>query len=290
MNKKSGLGRGLGALIEMETVNTGGSSSISEVDIEMIQANPDQPRTYFDEEALQELATSIREVGIVQPITLRQVTPNTYQIIAGERRYRASKLAGLTKIPAYIKTVDDEAVMEMALVENIQREDLNAIEIALSYQKLIEISGSTQETLSERVGKKRSTIANYLRLLKLPAEIQLGITNKKIDMGHARALVNVTDPTLMLQLYETIVKESLSVRKVEEWVKSLDATNTAPTVASPTPKRLPQEYKALSERLSAFFQIPVKIERNPKGKGKIVLPFVSDEELEDLMDVFDKMM
>ena len=161
MNKKSGLGRGLGALIEMETVNTGGSSSISEVDIEMIQANPDQPRTYFDEEALQELATSIREVGIVQPITLRQVTPNTYQIIAGERRYRASKLAGLTKIPAYIKTVDDEAVMEMALVENIQREDLNAIEIALSYQKLIEISGSTQETLSERVGKKRSTIANY---------------------------------------------------------------------------------------------------------------------------------
>ena len=205
MNKKSGLGRGLGALIEMETVTTSGSSSISEVDITKIQANPDQPRTYFDEEALQELATSIKEVGIIQPITLRQVSSDTYQIIAGERRYRASKIAGLTKIPAYVKTVDDEAVMEMALVENIQREDLNAIEIALSYQKLIEISGYTQETMSERVGKKRSTIANYLRLLKLPAEIQLGITNKKIDMGRARALVTISDASVMLQVYEKIV-------------------------------------------------------------------------------------
>jgi ParB family transcriptional regulator, chromosome partitioning protein len=290
MNKKSGLGRGLGALIEMETVTTSGSSSISEVDITKIQANPDQPRTYFDEEALQELATSIKEVGIIQPITLRQVSSDTYQIIAGERRYRASKIAGLTKIPAYVKTVDDEAVMEMALVENIQREDLNAIEIALSYQKLIEISGYTQETMSERVGKKRSTIANYLRLLKLPAEIQLGITNKKIDMGHARALVTIADATVMLQLYEKIVKESLSVRKVEELVKALDDTKQAPASKTNIQHRLPEEYVALSERLSAFLRVPVKIERNQQGKGKIVLPFMTDEELESLLDTFDKMM
>ena len=291
MNKKSGLGRGLGALIEMETVTTSGSSSISEVDITKIQANPDQPRTYFDEEALQELATSIKEVGIIQPITLRQVSSDTYQIIAGERRYRASKIAGLTKIPAYVKTVDDEAVMEMALVENIQREDLNAIEIALSYQKLIEISGYTQETMSERVGKKRSTIANYLRLLKLPAEIQLGITNKKIDMGHARALVTISDASVMLQVYEKIVKEGLSVRKVEELVKNLQSLEVEgeQKVTKSTP-RLPAEYTALSKRLSDFLHVSVKIERNENGKGKIILPFRSDEELEGLMDVFDKMM
>lgn len=291
MNKKSGLGRGLGALIEMETVTTSGSSSISEVDITKIQANPDQPRTYFDEEALQELATSIKEVGIIQPITLRQVSSDTYQIIAGERRYRASKIAGLTKIPAYVKTVDDEAVMEMALVENIQREDLNAIEIALSYQKLIEISGYTQETMSERVGKKRSTIANYLRLLKLPAEIQLGITNKKIDMGHARALVTISDASVMLQVYEKIVKEGLSVRKVEELVKNLQSLEVEgeQKVTKSTP-RLPAEYTALSKRLSDFLHVSAKIERNESGKGKIILPFRSDEELEGLMDVFDKMM
>ena len=291
MNKKSGLGRGLGALIEMETVTTSGSSSISEVDITKIQANPDQPRTYFDEEALQELATSIKEVGIIQPITLRQVSSDTYQIIAGERRYRASKIAGLTKIPAYVKTVDDEAVMEMALVENIQREDLNAIEIALSYQKLIEISGYTQETMSVRVGKKRSTIANYLRLLKLPAEIQLGITNKKIDMGHARALVTISDASVMLQVYEKIVKEGLSVRKVEELVKNLQSLEVEgeQKVTKSTP-RLPAEYTALSKRLSDFLHVSVKIERNENGKGKIILPFRSDEELEGLMDVFDKMM
>ncbi len=291
MNKKSGLGRGLGALIEMETVTTSGSSSISEVDITKIQANPDQPRTYFDEEALQELATSIKEVGIIQPITLRQVSSDTYQIIAGERRYRASKIAGLTKIPAYVKTVDDEAVMEMALVENIQREDLNAIEIALSYQKLIEISGYTQETMSERVGKKRSTIANYLRLLKLPAEIQLGITNKKIDMGHARALVTISDASVMLQVYEKIVKEGLSVRKVEELVKNLQSLEVeGEQKVTKSAPRLPAEYTALSKRLSDFLHVSVKIERNESGKGKIILPFRSDEELEGLMDVFDKMM
>ncbi len=290
MNKKSGLGRGLGALIEMDTVDTSGSSSISEVALEYIQANPDQPRSYFDEEALQELAASIREVGIIQPITLRQVGKDKYQIIAGERRFRASKIAGLSKIPAYIKTVDDDAVMEMALIENIQREDLNAIEIALSYQKLLAISGYTQEILSERVGKKRSTIANYLRLLKLPAEIQLGIKNKKIDMGHARALVTIADPTMMLQLYEKILKEELSVRKVEELVKSFADSKSTTNKNNNTRQLLPQEFELLSQRLTDFLQIPVKIERTSSGKGKIILPFTSDDELEKLMDTFDKMM
>ena len=290
-NKTNALGRGLGALIEMDNVNTGGSSSINEVEMWKIEANPDQPRRHFDEEALQELATSIKEVGIIQPITLREITQDKYQIIAGERHYRASKLAGLEKIPAYIKTVQDDAVMEMALIENIQREDLNSIEIALSYQKLMDDYEFTQERLSERVGKKRSTIANYLRLLKLPAEIQLAIKNKKIDMGHARALVNIDDPAAMLTIYESILKEGYSVRKVEEIVRVL---NNGEAIKQPektrTTSRLPQEYTFLSEKLSTFFNSKVKIERNEKGKGKISLQFSSDEELENIMDVFDKII
>ena len=187
--KRSALGRGLDALITMDDLKTGGSSSISEIELSKIQPNPEQPRSVFEEETLEELATSIRSLGVIQPITLKEIGPEQYMIISGERRYRASLKAGLERIPAYIKTAADENVVEMALIENIQREDLNSIEIALAYQKLIDNYGLTQEGLSERVGKKRATIANYLRLLKLPAEIQVGLKDKKIDMGHARALI-----------------------------------------------------------------------------------------------------
>lgn len=286
--KKSALGRGLGALIDMQpTVQTGGSSLIDEIELTNIEANPTQPRTIFDEEALQELATSIKELGVVQPITVREVSAGKYMIIAGERRYRASKLAGLTKIPAYIKRVSDETMMEMALVENIQREDLNAIEIALTYQRLLDDYQFTQEKLSERVGKKRATVANYLRLLKLPAEIQLGLTKKDIDMGHARALINVEDPTVMIKLYEDIVKNGYSVRKVEELVKGLNAQKKA---AKPEANHeLLAVYETMGKQLSALFGSPVKIERNDKGKGRIVLQFANDDELESLLSIMEQM-
>src|SRR5665647_185220 len=215
----TGLGRGLGALIDTEHISTSGSSSISEVEMNLIFANPNQPRTHFDEDALTELATSIRELGVISPITLRKNDDGTYLIIAGERRFRASKLVGLKSIPAYVKTAADEQVMEMALIENIQREDLNAIEIALTFYRLMEEYKLTQERLSERVEKKRTTIANYLRLLRLPAEIQMGIKNKKIDMGHARAILGLNDPAVQLKLYDLIVKNEYTVRKVEELVR-----------------------------------------------------------------------
>ena len=200
LNKRNALGRGLDALIDMGEIETSGTSSINEIELSRIQPNPDQPRREFDDESLEELAASIREIGIVQPISLRQQANGSYQIIAGERRYRAAHLAGLTTIPAYIRTVEDEAAMVMALIENIQREDLNAIEIALSFKKLIEQYHLTQEQLSERVGKKRTTVANYLRLLKLPAEVQIGLRDKTIDMGHARALLSVEDASVQLEL------------------------------------------------------------------------------------------
>lgn len=219
--KRNALGRGLDALITMDEVKTEGSSSINEIEISKIKPNPDKPRREFDQEALSELATSIRELGIIQPISLRQISDGTYQIIAGERRYRASIMAGLKTIPAYVRTAEDETMMEMALIENIQREDLNSIEIALTFQKLIEQYNLTQERLSDRVGKKRTTIANYLRLLKLPAEIQMGLKNKLLDMGHARALLSIDDPALQLKVYELIQENGYSVRKVEEIVKSL---------------------------------------------------------------------
>ena len=285
MEKKSALGRGLGALIDIQpTVQTSGSSLIDEVELSKIEANPDQPRTNFNEEALQELAASIAELGVVQPITIRELEPDKYMIIAGERRYRASKLAGLTKIPAYIKRVSDETMMEMALVENIQREDLNAIEIALTYQRLLDEYKFTQEKLSERVGKKRATVANYLRLLKLPAEIQLGLTKKEIDMGHARALINVQDPTKMIKLYEEVVAKGYSVRKVEELVRSLNEEKPASKPADP---ELQKAYSQIADRLSNIFGAKVKVDRNEKGKGKISLVFSSDEELENILMVID---
>lgn len=285
MEKKSALGRGLGALIDIQpTVQTSGSSLIDEVELSKIEANPDQPRTNFNEEALSELAASIAELGVVQPITIREIAPEKYMIIAGERRYRASKLAGLTKIPAYIKRVSDETMMEMALVENIQREDLNAIEIALTYQRLLDEYKFTQEKLSERVGKKRATVANYLRLLKLPAEIQLGLTKKEIDMGHARALINVEDPTQMIKLYEEVVAKGYSVRKVEDMVRNLNAEKPA---SKPSDPELQKAYSQIADRLSSIFGAKVKVDRNEKGKGKISLVFSSDEELENILMVID---
>ena len=205
--KRSALGRGLDALITMDDISTSGTSSINEIELSQITPNPDQPRREFDREALEELAASIRELGIIQPISLRQTGMNSYQIIAGERRYRAALLAGLASVPAYVRTAEDETLMEMALIENIQREDLNSIEIALTFQKLIEQYALTQERLSERIGKKRTTVANYLRLLKLPAEIQIGLRDKRIDMGHARALLSINDPAEQLSLYEAILTD-----------------------------------------------------------------------------------
>lgn len=289
--KRSALGRGLDALITMDDLKTGGSSSISEIELSKIQPNPDQPRSIFEEETLEELATSIRSLGVIQPITLKETGSDKYMIISGERRYRASLMAGLESIPAYIKTAADENVVEMALIENIQREDLNSIEIALAYQKLIDSYNLTQEKLSERVGKKRTTIANYLRLLKLPAEIQMGLKDKKIDMGHARALIPVEDPEVQLALYEQILAEGLSVRNVEEMVRngvSAVSAEKKEKVAASKP-RMPEEFNLLKDHLSSFFQTKVQLSCNDKGKGKITIPFASEEELEKLIGLLDKL-
>lgn len=242
MAKKNALGRGLDALITFNEGDTQGSSSISEVELHKIAPNPDQPRRSFDEEALQELAASIKSIGLVQPITLREIDEDSYEIIAGERRYRASLMAGLTSIPAYIKTADDDETMEMALIENIQREDLNSIEIALAYQKLINTLSLTQEQLSERVGKKRATVANYLRLLKLPAEVQMGVKDKKIDMGHARALVTMNDPVAQLSLYNVILQEGLSVRNVETIVREYSDGKQIEDIINPEGKSAKSEW------------------------------------------------
>ena len=288
--KKSALGRGLDALIMMDEIKAGGSSSINEIELSKIVPNPDQPRTEFDENALEELAASIRAIGIIQPITLREKGNGTYQIIAGERRYRASRIAEKTTIPAYIRTAEDDNVMEMALIENIQREDLNAIEIALTYQKLIEQYGLTQEKLSERVGKNRTTIANYLRLLKLPAEVQIGLKNKQIDNGHARALLSLNNPEQQLAVYEETLQQGYSVRKVEERVKGILAGETInPTAGDTKPASLSEEYSLLKNHLSKFFHTKVQFSCDDKGKGKISIPFKSDEELQRILGIFDKL-
>ena len=287
--KRKALGRGLDALINMDDIETSGTSSINEVELSRIAPNPDQPRREFDSESLEELAASIREIGIVQPISLRQMPNGTYQIIAGERRYRAALIAGKETIPAYIRTVEDEAVMEMALIENIQREDLNAIEIALSFKKLIEQYNLTQERLSERIGKKRTTIANYLRLLKLPAEVQIGLRDKLIDMGHARALLSVESTAIQIELYKAIVAEGLSVRKVEEMARAMAQApaTAAKKVAHSSARR--KEYDLLKKHLSSFFGTKVQFSCDDNGKGKISIPFKNEEELERLVALFDKM-
>ncbi len=289
--KFNALGRGLDALISTENVRPQGSSTINEIPLEQIEANPNQPRREFDEDALQELANSIVEIGIIQPITLRQVEDNKFQIIAGERRWRASQLAGLQAIPAYIRTIKDESIMELALVENIQREDLNAIEIALAYEHLLSAEGMTQERVSERVGKSRTAITNYLRLLKLPAQVQMALQKKEIDMGHARALLAIDSPSLQIKLFREIQKHGYSVRKVEELAQKLkngeDIQSGKKTIATKAP--IPEEVTRIRQRLSDFLDTKVQMTCSPKGKGKISIPFANEEELARIMAAFDKL-
>lgn len=292
VQKKFALGRGLDALISNEEVKTSGSSSINEIELDKISVNPNQPRREFDPIALQELADSIAEIGIIQPITLRKLNEDSYQIIAGERRYRASILAGLKTIPAYIRTADDENVMEMALIENIQREDLNSLEIALAYQHLIEQYELTQERLSERIGKKRTTIANYLRLLKLPAPIQVALKNKEIDMGHARALLTLEDPKNQIRIFNETVAQGYSVRKVEEIVKALangESIKSGGKTISAKGTQLSEEYSMLQNHLCYFFGTKVQLSCTNKGKGKISIPFNSDADLERIMEILDSL-
>ena len=288
--QKFTLGRGLDALISTEAVRTAGSSSIGEIEIDKIFANPNQPRRDFNEDALQELADSIKELGVIQPITLRKMDDGTYQIIAGERRFRASQLAGKTTIPAYILKADDEETMEMALIENIQREDLNALEIALAYQQLIEQHNLSQEQLSKRVGKGRATIANFIRLLKLPATIQVALKEKRIDMGHAKALLSLDSHADQINIFHEIEKNSYSVREVEEIVRKTKENNNGNTVQPKnSDKRQDAEFHQLKKHLTHFFQTPVQLTCSAKGSGKISIKFKNEKELERIIAIFDKL-
>ena len=261
-------------------------AGIDEIELSKIEANPFQPRTKFDEESLKELAESIKEIGLIQPITLRKIADNKYQIIAGERRFRAAQLAGMESIPAFIRKAKDEGMLEMALVENIQREDLDSIEIAVSYQRLLEELEFTQEELSTRVGKKRSTIANYLRLLKLPAVIQKGLIDKLISMGHARAIINIENSEQQTLIYNQIVKMGLSVRRVEEIVRDLNN----PEVKETTPAekhKFPKEHQNLKKQLDKIFNSKIDISMNSHGRGKIVIPFKSVADLERIVKIIE---
>jgi ParB family chromosome partitioning protein len=288
-NIGTGKGKGLDALIDTGDIQTEGSSNLNEIPLNLIEPNPNQPRREFDDDALKELATSIREVGLITPITLRQMADGKYQIIAGERRWRASQIAGLTSVPAYIRTVDDENVMEMALVENIQREDLNAIEIALAYQHMADTLGMTQEKIASRVGKSRTAITNYMRLLKLPAQIQMALKNHEVDMGHARALLSLDSPSAQIKLFKEVQKNDYSVRKIEEMVQAIKNGNDIQEVKKPSAGKsaLPSEYVLLRDRLSMLFNAKVQMTCSPKGKGKISIPFDNEEELEQIMNIID---
>ena len=289
-----GLGRGLGALLQdsdnvnrPQNRNQGNNpleviSSMSEISLTLIETNPYQPRTRFDEEALQELADSIRTQGIIQPITVRQIGRDQYQLISGERRLQASKIAGLTAIPAYIRTANDQQMLEMALIENIQRENLNAMEIALSYQRLITECSLKQEELGERVGKNRTTVNNYIRLLRLPPIIQAALRDGKVSMGHARAIINIDDPALQLKLFKKIVEDDWSVRKIEETVRNLSmaADDTNP---DRRPNTIKQEFRSLQFKLSSLFGTKVSVKADDHNKGEIKIPFTSQEELDKIL-------
>ncbi len=289
-----GLGRGLGALLhDSEAVNRQSKTSpfesistMTEIGLSQIDTNPFQPRTRFDEEALQELADSIRTQGIIQPITVRQLGKDHYQLIAGERRLQASKIAGLTHIPAYVRTANDQQMLEMALIENIQRENLNSIEIALSYQRLITECSLKQEELGERVGKNRTTVNNYIRLLKLPPIIQAALRDNKISMGHARAIINIENPDAQIRLFNRAVNEEWSVRKVEEAVRNLsdEAIDLTATRRITLPK---QEMRSLQFKLSSMFGTRVSIKADEKHKGEIKIPFTSQEELTKILEVLN---
>lgn len=298
--KRNALGRGLSALLE--NANTDITSNklegegkvvgaVANIEISQIETNPFQPRTNFEEDALNELAGSIKEHGIIQPITVRKLGYDKYQLISGERRFRASQLAGLTSVPAYIRIANDQAMLEMALVENIQRENLDAIEVAISYKRLIDECSLTQEQLSQKVSKQRSTITNYLRLLKLPVEIQLAIRNADISMGHARALINIEDADKQLDIYNEIVLKDLSVREVEDLARGVK-TETAGNGKQSSDKKIVKavlsvEQQAMVEDLRAVFNTKVQINKEPGGKGKIVIPFKSDNDLKRILDLLD---
>lgn len=293
MSKKMALGRGLGALIEdaNEPSNidvperTVTRDLVNEIDIEKIDANPYQPRTSFDEEALNELAESIKKLGIIQPITIRAVD-GKFQLISGERRLRAAKLAGLNKIPAYIRTANDQGLLEMALVENIQREDLDAIEVAISYQRLIDECSLTQENLADRVGKKRATVGNYLRLLKLPADIQIGLRQSHLTMGHARALITIDDPITQIKLYRKIIENDLSVRKTEEEVRAIQENHPEKSLKLKSKQDLPETAANLKEHLINKLGWAADIKPGTKGDGKIVISYHNDLELEEIVQKF----
>lgn len=286
--QKFTLGRGLDALISTEAIRPAASSSIGEIEIAKIHANPNQPRHDFNEEALQELADSIKELGVIQPITLRKESDDSYMIIAGERRFRASQLAGKATIPAYILNANDEDTMEMALIENIQREDLNPLEIALAYQQLIEQHNLSQEQLSKRVGKGRATIANFLRLLKLPGNIQVALKEKKIDMGHAKALLSLSSHADQIRIFNETIKNGYSVREVEELVRNVKDGGTAEPKPAKT-KKQDETFHQLKKHLTHFFQTPVQLTCSEKGNGKISIKFKNEQELERIIAIFDKL-
>ena len=288
--KKSGLGRGLGSLIPADATSIRNKATQqNDIPIDSINVNPFQPRKDFDETALQELADSIKELGVIQAISVKDMGNGKYQLISGERRLRASKMAGLKKIPAYIRTdVTDQSMLEMALVENIQREDLNAIEVAQTYQQLIDECKMTQEQLSTRVGKSRSAIANFLRLLNLPPKIQTGIRDEKISMGHARALLGAKDEETMLMIYDQILKYDFSVRKVEEIIKEYTG-GKAEKKGKKKVLATNEDYALLQKSLSSRFATDVELKRNTKGKGKIVIPFKNDSDFERIIAILDKL-
>lgn len=281
------LGRGLDALISTEAPQAQGSSTINEIPISQIQPNPEQPRRDFDEKALEELAASIREIGIIQPITLREREEGKYEIIAGERRWRASQRAGLTSIPAYVRTVSDETMMEMALVENIQRQDLNAIEIALAYQHLINSTGMTQERVAERVGKSRAQVANFMRLLRLPAEVQMALQSKQIEVGAARALLGLESPSEQVKLFRQIQDNKYTTRQVEEYVNAIKNGATTAKATAANKKMLAARQDEIQKEIAVLLKdIKVKVSCTTEQSGKIVLPFKSAEELESIMKLF----
>ena len=286
--QKFTLARGLDALISTEAIRPAASSSIGEIEIGKIHANPNQPRHDFNEEALQELADSIKELGVIQPITLRKEEDDSYMIIAGERRFRASQLAGKSTIPAYILSANEKDTMEMALIENIQREDLNPLEIALAYQQLIEQHNLSQEQLSKRVGKGRATIANFLRLLKLPGNIQVALKEKLIDMGHAKALLSLTSHADQIRIFNETIKNGYSVREVEELVRNIKDNGT-PVSKSNGNKKQNDTFHQLKKHLTHFFQTPVQLTCSEKGNGKISIKFKNEQELERIIAIFDKL-
>jgi ParB family chromosome partitioning protein len=292
--KKSALGRGLSAILESPETDITSSDisgnyvvgAIASISLEKIESNPFQPRNRFEEESLKDLAISIKEQGIIQPITVRKLGYDKYQLISGERRYKASKIAGLKEIPTFIRVANDHQMLEMALIENIHREDLNSIDIAISYQRLIEECKITQEELSDRIGKGRTTVANYIRLLKLPPEIQMALKEEKISMGHARAIINIESIDIQSQILQAIISKNLSVRDVERIVKDLGRDDKPVIKKSPVP--LPEKYITLKNELSEQLGTKVDIKKNTKGNGSIVIPFKSEKELEEIISRLEK--